>query len=306
MSVFDAGPFLAQAVESVLSQTGVDLELVAVDDGSTDESPRLLERYARDDARLRLIRQDNQGLTRALIRGCSEARGDYIARQDADDVSLPDRLRKQADLLAASPELALVSCWTLTIGPEGEELFTIRRHESPAEARRLLREADASTVKGIPGHGSAMYRRADYERAGGYRPEFYFAQDLDLWLRLTDVGAIGFVPEILYQVRFAPGCLSTRFHAEQMALARLALESKSLRERGQADAGVLAQATSFRPKANRGRSGSDTARGLYFIGRCLLDRRDRRAGMYLRAAARQRPWDLRSWTMLWLSAFLRT
>ena len=194
----------------------------------------------------------------------------------------------------------------MTIGPEGEELYAIRRHESPDLSRQLLRKAGISKIKGIPGHGSAMFRSADYHRAGGYRPQFYFAQDIDLWLRLTDHGTIGFVPDILYHIRFTPGCLSTRYHAEQVALTRLALASKTSRELGNGDAELLVEAAAIRPAEGRRRSGREAAGGFYFIGRCLLDRGDRRAQAYLRAAVRLWPWDLRSWTMLGLSTLRRS
>ena len=109
ISVFNAGALLPQAMRSVLDQEGVDFEIVVVDDGSTDGSGEALDRYAREDPRVRVLHQENAGLTKALIRGCSQARGELIARQDVDDVSLPGRLEKQARLLRSDPSLAMVS-----------------------------------------------------------------------------------------------------------------------------------------------------------------------------------------------------
>ena len=87
MSVYNGARYLRAAIESVLSQQGVDFELLAVNDGSTDKSGSILDEYAARDPSVRVIHQENLGLTRALIRGCNEARGRFIARQDADDVS---------------------------------------------------------------------------------------------------------------------------------------------------------------------------------------------------------------------------
>src|SRR5882672_1702517 len=94
-STYNGASYLENSLQSVLDQTGVQFELIVVDDGSTDGSAEILARLAGKDSRLRLLRQKNQGLTRALIRGCAEARGTYIARHDSDDLSLPGRLEKQ-------------------------------------------------------------------------------------------------------------------------------------------------------------------------------------------------------------------
>src|SRR5947208_3071693 len=94
-AVYNGGRYLRPALASILEQDGVALELVVVDDGSTDDTAAILDELARRDERVRVLRQPNQGLTDALVRGCSEARGEFIARQDADDVSLPGRLAKE-------------------------------------------------------------------------------------------------------------------------------------------------------------------------------------------------------------------
>ena len=108
MSVYNGACYLRAAVESVLDQQGVSFEFVVVDDGSTDESGAILDEYATRDPRLRVIHQQNTGLTQALIRGCSEARGEFIARQDADDVSLPGRLAGGLDAGPNSDRLTQV------------------------------------------------------------------------------------------------------------------------------------------------------------------------------------------------------
>src|SRR5262245_10874644 len=106
----DAG-CLSAAIDSIRAQTFGDWELIVVNDGSTDGTAALLDRYAAADHRISVILQANAGLTQALIRGCAAARGAYIARQDADDISYPLRLQRQVEALAAKPDVGLVSCW---------------------------------------------------------------------------------------------------------------------------------------------------------------------------------------------------
>ncbi len=298
MGVFNGAERVAAAAESILRQDGVRPELIVVNDGSTDGTAEILEACAARDPRVRIIHQANAGLTHALIRGCREANGAFIARQDADDVSLPGRLRKQVERLAARPQESLVSCWTRFVGPAGEELYVAQPEDDPEQGTRSLRATDLATLRGISSHGSALFRREDYQRAGGYRGQFYFAQDLDLWLRLTDRGLVGFVPEVLYELRFTPTSISMRYRAQQLDLTRVAMALTAVRQRGGDEWPLLARAAAIRPTASRPASAADREKGLYFIGRCLLDRGDRRASRYFRAAIRQRPLSLRAWVGL--------
>ena len=125
MSAYNGAATLRGSVQSVLSQEGVDFEFIIVDDGSTDASPAILEQLSRADRRIRIIRQENLGLTRALIHGCAEARGRFIARQDCDDLSLPGKLKKQLQAIEGRTDVALVSCGTRFVGPNGELLYEI-------------------------------------------------------------------------------------------------------------------------------------------------------------------------------------
>ena len=123
MSVYNGAAHLHETIDSILSQEGVSLEFVMVNDGSTDHSSQILKEYAERDSRVRIIHQENQGLTRALITGCAAAKGHYIARQDVGDVSLPDRLRKQITRIKQTPDIVSVSCGTRFVGPDSEYLY---------------------------------------------------------------------------------------------------------------------------------------------------------------------------------------
>ena len=115
MSVYNGAPLLRETMDSILAQEDVDVELVVVNDGSTDGSGAILDDYARRDRRVRVIHQENRGLTRALIAGCAAARAPLIARHDAGDLSHPRRLIKQKSAFSAAPDLAFVSSWTSRI-----------------------------------------------------------------------------------------------------------------------------------------------------------------------------------------------
>ena len=135
-SAYNAAPHLRESIRSVLDQEGVDLEMIVIDDGSTDETPAILGELAREDRRLQVVSQGNRGLTQALIAGCALARGELIARHDPDDLSLPGRLARQAVALERDPSLVFVSCWTRAVGPKGETLFETRGSASPDRAWR--------------------------------------------------------------------------------------------------------------------------------------------------------------------------
>ncbi len=298
MSVYSGDRYLAASLDSVLSQEDVEFEVVVVDDGSTDLSPAILADYARKDPRVRVIRQENAGLTKALARGCAEATGDLIARQDADDVSLPGRLAKLAAVMQQNAGVAVAASWVESIGPRDEPLSTTRFAEGPEAGTRGVLEERRSPV-----HGSAMFRKADLEAVGGYRPEFYFAQDSDLWFRLADRGDFLFLPEVLYAFRVVGGSISVRHREAQLKLYDLARACRAARLGGSSDATYLREASTIRPAHSAGR-GIRSGAADYFLGSVLLRRRDPRALGYMRAFVRQRPGDPRGWVGWLRSAIL--
>lgn len=298
MSVFNGERFLDETLASLLAQSGVSFEIVVVDDGSADGTSRILRRAVAASDRIRVLEQANTGLTRALVRGCAEARGRFIARQDNGDISVPGRLERLAEALEAHPEAAVAASWTETIGPEGEHLEITRYPEGMAASTAGVLEERSN-----PAHGSVMFRKEDYDAVGGYRPEFHFAQDSDLWMRIADRGGFLFVPEVLYRSRVFGGSISALHREAQIRLYEIAAASRKARAAGRSDAELLAQASSFKPGARpTGRSEAGT--GDYFIGRMLLRNRDRRAMRYLGAHLRRRPLDPKGWLALARSCLL--
>jgi len=291
MSVYNGAATLRETVRSVLTQEAVQLELIIVDDGSTDGSTSMLEQLVRTDSRIRLISQENRGLTRALIRGCAVAAGEFIARQDCGDISLPRRLAAELGAIDTDTDVALVSCGTRFVGPAGEELYDVTL--GPGDATHGLMPFDLQHLRGPAHHGSTLFRRELYERVGGYREQFYFAQDLDLWTRLVEHGKHIALPDVLYQASFAPGSISGRHRNLQIASAKLILECARLRRAGQSDASTVARAAEITPEHGHARP-ADSAAALYFVGVCLRNRADPRARRYFRDALRANPLHFKS------------
>ncbi len=287
MAVFNGASAIAATLDSILGQTERDFELIAVDDGSTDATPSILADHAARDPRIRVIRQANAGLTRALIRGCGEARADIIARHDCGDRSHPERFARQLLLLAEGA--TVVSCATRFVDPDGDLLYVARA--DGADIRRSLLSDDASHIHALPHHGSAMFRRDAYEQAGGYRPEFRVAQDLDLWIRIArDGGTFAIAEDVLYDATIEPRSISGTARTTQVRLTEIAV---ALRD----GHGSLAGAARITPPPVTPRA---EAAALYFIGKCLLQQRNAKGRRYLREAIRRDPWHWRAWvSLLW-------
>jgi glycosyltransferase involved in cell wall biosynthesis len=305
MSVYNDAANLPRTLRSVLTQESCDFEFIAIDDGSSDSSGQILDEWAKTDARLRVIHQENTGLTRALMRGCSEARGRFIARQDAGDISLPGRLSDQANFLRQDSSLAFVGCGFDVVGPGRERLtdfFTAQR-----SAEEGLKDREGRVVP-FPHHGTVMFRTAAYVEAGGYRAEFYFAQDIDLWSRLIEQGGWGYAPRVLYEVRFDLDGISARHREAQQALRQLILESGLLRRSGRSDADVLRRAAAIRPRpigpGQRRPRHNHRVAAAYFVGSCLVQQQDPRARKYFLEALHENPFHLKSWYKLIRSAAL--
>jgi glycosyltransferase involved in cell wall biosynthesis len=244
LPVHDGERFLAEAVGSILGQTLGDLDLVVVDDGSTDGTRRILAGY--DDPRLRVVAQPHRGLVAALGAGIAETRAPYVARMDADDVSEPLRLERQVELLERRPRIGMAATWVAVMNEEGREL---RRHVLPSEhddlARRLL-------LRNPFQHGSVLLRRAALDAVGGYRDDYGANEDYDLWRRLVGSWELACVPEVLYHYRVHAGAV-TQTDAERIA-RRERLRSELWRDydAGAYDVrGTVARARAAEPEIRR-------------------------------------------------------
>lgn len=214
MPVYNAGPHLETALASIVGQSYANLDIVVIDDGSTDGSSEILRRFAASDGRIRLFEQSNQGVTPTLIRGMAEALGAIIARMDADDVSAPDRIEKQLGFLLDYPDHVAVST-RLEYLPEAGDPWLGRTPADPHALRWIT-----IFYNRLGGHGQMMFRREAYARAGGYDSDFRYAQDHDLWARLLLHGPIATLAEPLYGFRLGNGSISSRCGAAQLACSQ--------------------------------------------------------------------------------------
>lgn len=217
MPVRNGFPYLPAALGSLRAQTYEDLEILVIDDGSTDETASFIRGVA--DRRVRLLDSQGAGIVAALNLGLINATGEFVARQDADDLSHPERFGRQVALLQAHPDIDVVACRADFIDADGRPAETpwtrdVRRwHEraaNPDELRRLL-PLTCCIV-----HGSVMARRRVLIEAGGYRPEFEWAEDYELWLRLLHDHRFARVPERLYVHRIHADRVSDRRRDQQL------------------------------------------------------------------------------------------
>jgi glycosyltransferase involved in cell wall biosynthesis len=198
---------LPRAIDSILAQTLDDLELIVVDDGSTDESPEVVDRY--QDPRLRRLALEHMGIARSLNRGLEAARAPAVAFQDADDWSYPSRLERQLAVLNRRPEVAVVGCWMDEVDEAGQPL----KQRQPRRTGSVT--GDLPRLNPIPGT-SAMVRRDAAREAGDFDPRFRFAQDYDLWSRLSDRHEILCLGEVMAARQMARAAAGSRHEREQI------------------------------------------------------------------------------------------
>jgi GT2 family glycosyltransferase len=227
MPVHNGEAYLSPAIDSILGQTFRDFEFIIVDDGSSDRSRDIIRDYARVDARIRPFYCEHRGITVVLNQGVTAARGEFIARMDADDISLPERLAVQLRFLDENPSVVAVGCALDVIDPDGDSISVMRwpiEHEE-IDRRLLIGQG------GLP-HPAAMIRRQALLAVGGYREQYQVAQDKDLWLRLAEHGRLANLPTPLLRYRqHLRSISSVRQREQRLAVAR-AIE-EACRRRGQ-------------------------------------------------------------------------
>lgn len=198
LPVYNAEPFLARTLDSILYQTFEDFEVIAINDGSTDNSLDILRRYEKRDSRIRVVDQKNIGLVATLNKAANLARGDYFARMDSDDISLPRRFELQVALLDKNPHTVLAGgCFDVM--DENDDI--IYRDAVPTEKEELYR---ALFVRNPLAHGSVMFKKEAFVRAGGYSAECGPTEDYELWSRLVEYGDIAGIPVTIFRWRINP------------------------------------------------------------------------------------------------------
>jgi glycosyltransferase involved in cell wall biosynthesis len=231
----NAATHLEEAIDSILGQSLADLELVAVDDGSTDDTGRILAGRRSRDPRVRVVAGAGRGVARALAAGLFAARAELVAIMNADDVALPERLARQVAYLDAHPGVAAVGSQTRLLLDDGSGDGARPGRASalptdPAAVRAMLPQAAPLA------HPAAMFRRAAALAAGGYRPAFAAAaEDYDLWLRLAERHDLANLPDVLLLYRIHPRQATAREHVAVATATLVAQASARVRQGGRPD-----------------------------------------------------------------------
>ena len=215
MSAYNAERYLREAMDSMLAQTFRDFELILIDDGSKDATTKIANEYAAKDNRIRVISRPNKGLTVSLNEGLGLARAPLIARMDADDVALPQRFERQVAFLDDHPDVVVVGSHVELVDPYGVHIGNV---EYPADHAAIDKRLIEKGEGGVLPHPATMLRADAVRQVGGYREQFNNSEDLDLWLRLAEIGRVANVPEILLKYRRDLSSVSHTKRDNQMRL----------------------------------------------------------------------------------------
>jgi glycosyltransferase involved in cell wall biosynthesis len=272
-ATYNMGQYLEEAITSVLTQDHPYIQLIVVDDGSTDPyTPAVLERYE-DDPRITVVRQANAGQTVAKNRGLAEARGEFVGFCDADNAWLPGKLSRQLEAFRVQPEVGVVYGDLQLIGPAGESLPTppCRRYSGRITGKLLADNFVTFNTTLVP--------RRILEDLGGFDERLQMAIDYELWLRISVTYKFLYLPERFVRYRLWGGQMSLRAE-ERMASYFQLLENFLTTHPGEVTSGEVRRAWAH----------SLTTRGRY---RASVGRRAEAWRDY-RLALSHRPWDLRA------------
>lgn len=216
LPVFDSERYLREAARSILNQSYADLELIIIDDGSTDGTLGVARALSDEDARVRLVaHKENRGLAVRLNEGLSLAQGEYIARMDADDVSVRRRFELQLNHLQRHPDVALVGGFIRYFGGRRSCLVKVATYPLHISWRLLF----GNSI----GHVTVLARRRFFDGLGGYDETLRVAQDYDLWLKARDRYLMSNIPEVLVDVREDPLSTARRLSSDRRSNALNAL-----------------------------------------------------------------------------------
>ena len=207
LAVCNGETYLPESIQSIQDQTVHDWELIVVDDGSTDRTPHILDQFRRTDARIRVYHQSKQGLVASLNQGIMVARGEYVARMDADDVSMPERFAIQQDYLNSHHDIGVCGSWIETFGTESSEVVEYPCNDGTIRCQLLFSSSLA--------HPATMFRRSlILTHHLFYDERAVHAEDYDLWVRASQHTRFANVPTILLRYRIHPRQIGRRYELE--------------------------------------------------------------------------------------------
>lgn len=227
MSVHNGDRFLIEAIESILVQTYKNIEFIIIDDSSDDHTPFFLKKYAEQDSRIVVLRNEkNLGLTKSLNKGIKISRGTFIARQDADDFSHPERIAKQIEFMLCNPNIMLLGTGGYLIDEKGKTLYSEHVVTGKKRSKKIIKK------RNIFFHGSVIIRKSCLDKTGLYNEEFRIGQDYDLFLRISESHDIENLEKPLYYYRIMPNTISSTKSREQQMATLIAQTASSNRVKG--------------------------------------------------------------------------
>ncbi len=251
LPVYNGAAYLAAAIASVQAQTERDLELIVVDDGSTDASAAIVREHAASDDRIRLFGKPNSGISETLNLGLRESRAPWIARLDADDLMLPERLARQLAFVADAPDIAAAGSYYTVMDAHAVPRMT--RYPLPRtreELQDLLARRQALAFT----HPTMIYRRDLALALGGYRRALEPCEDADLFARMIGAGhAILIQPEVLTLYRVHDGSISARSAGRSFLTLRYIWDDFYARREGRPPLDLAAYAAALRARPLRAR-----------------------------------------------------
>jgi hypothetical protein len=293
MPVYNAERYVAQAIESILAQTFTDFEFIIIDDGSTDSSLKILQKYAAKDTRIKLISRENKGFVPTLNEMLSQAKGEFIARMDADDIAMPERFAHQVEFLQRQPQVVCLGGSQEWID-EADNLLAVCEAAEHNDYIQQLALAGHTPIN----HPSAMIRRTAILAVGGYEQQLEPSEDLDLWLKLGEIGELANLKEVVVKYRL---------HSQSVSEAKQSLQNKMKKiacERAWQRRGIEGHFEATKPwRAESGRSSQHQF--LLTYGWWVFKGGQRKAAMsYALRAIATLPFNRAGWTLL-ACAFLK-
>ena len=275
MPVWNGAKYLREAVQSILNQSFADFEFLILDDGSTDETPSILDEFAKREPRIWVIHLAHEGIVKALNRGVGEAKSEWIARMDCDDIAHPERLMKQMRALKETPKAVL--CHT-AIQQIGEPQYMTKLQRFPrSQAMVAARLCYQSPIV----HPTVVFSKEAFLNVGGYHSEERHAEDYGLWGRMWSVGKFVGINEPLLQFRVHGGSISKQMADVQAALTK-AIAQRHCAEFMGLNKSEAQRAHGAITEAKREKRPSEW---LWFVSRCLPKLRWQSAELWAWAAS---------------------
>jgi glycosyltransferase involved in cell wall biosynthesis len=286
ISIYNNLHHVEEAMDSMIYQSFRDWEMILIDDGSTDGTREIVQRYAANDCRIKLTLSENKGRTAQLNEALKQARGEFLARMDCDDVCTPDRLEKQVAFMRANPDVVAIGSQVEIIDPFGVTLETRKLPTDHATLDQMIVEGQGGAIV----HPVAMFRKTAVDKVGGYDPAYNDVEDLEIYLRLGEVGKFANHPDVLLKYRQHHNSVNaTRFELQKVR-NRKAREEACKRRGLPMPTTFPFESTKFLPKRDQ-----IHAWGWYALKKKQLDA----ARQHARELLKLQPFWIESWRLMY-------